>query len=223
MSQGNLEVPDNPQAQTTHVNSTVDKEEPAEESYLLSKLDTENVEHENDQELGNLFKSKQETFPDEMRSNVTQYNLRNHPKRNVKLNSMKIDNKLNLKSILKSGYVKHYPTIDGLLLLDLQQVIAIKKAIKIHKLENEETFAIKNPNLEEILYFKFKNGISTLLSNYERWLPNHSGGKKVTFSLDEKHKSHIKLKSAILSIRNIQKATYYCTPLKELHLCEDYF
>ena len=58
------------------MNATVDKEEPAEESYLLSKLDTENVEHENNQELGNLFTSKQETFPDALRSNITQYNLR---------------------------------------------------------------------------------------------------------------------------------------------------
>ena len=223
MSQGDLEAPDNPQVQTTHVNSTKDQEEPDEESFLLSGLDTENVEHENNQELGNMFTSKQETFPDAMRSNITQYNLRNHPKRNVKLNSLKIDNKLNLKSILKSGYVKHYPTIDDLLLLDSRQVIAIKKAIKLHKLENKETFAIKNPNLEEILYFKFKNGISTLLSNYERWLPNNSGGKKVTFNLDEKHKSHIKIKSVILSIEKIEQATFYCVSLKELQLCEDYF
>ena len=66
------------------MNSAKDQEEPAEESFLLSELDTENVEHENDQELGNLFTSKQETFPDALRSNITQYNLRNHPKRNVK-------------------------------------------------------------------------------------------------------------------------------------------
>ena len=136
---------------------------------------------------------------------------------------MRLDNKIILKSILKSGYTYYYPTVDDLLLLDSSQVVATKKAIKLHKLENEENFAIKNPNLEEILFFKFKNGISTLLANYERWLPNHSNKKKVTFSLDEKHKSHIKLKSAILSIRNIEKATYYCTSLKELHLSEDYF
>ena len=184
MSQGNLESQDNPQTQPTHMNATVDKEEPTEESYLLSKLDTENVEHEDNQEIGNLFTNKQENFLDEQRSNITQYNLRSHPKRNVRLNSMRLDNKIILKSILKSGYTYYYPTVDDLLLLDSNQVVATKKAIKLHKLENEENFAIKYPNLEEILFFKFKNGISTLLANYERWLPNHSNKKKVTFNLD---------------------------------------
>ena len=139
-------------------NGTLDKEEPAEESYLLSKLDTENVEYEDTQELGNLFTNKQEADHDELRSNVTQYNLRNHPKRNVRLNSMRFDDKMVLKSILKPGYTYYCPTVDDLLLLDSSQVIATKKAIKLHKLENKENFAIKNPNLEDILFFKFKNG-----------------------------------------------------------------
>ena len=135
---------------------------------------------------------------------------------------MRLDVKKVLKSILKPGYTYYCPTVDDLLLLDSSQVIATKKAIKLHKLENKEHFSIKNPNLEEILFFKFKNGISTLKAKNERWLPNHSSKKKVTFSLDEKHKSHIKLKSAILSIGNIEKATYFCTSLKELHLSADY-
>ena len=223
MSQGNLEAPDNSQAQTTHENSAKEQEEPDEESFLMSELDTESVAHENNQELGNMFTNRQDISPDAQRSIISKYNLRDKPKRSVRLNSIKIDNKLNLKSILKSGYVKHFPTIDDLLLLDSQQVIAIKKAIKLHKLENLENFAIQNPNLEEILYFKFRNGISTLLSNYERWLPNNSGGKKVSFELDEKHKTHIKIKSVILSIEKIEQATFYCVSLKELQLCEDYF
>ena len=135
---------------------------------------------------------------------------------------MRFDDKKVLKSILKPGYTYYCPTVDDLLLLDSSQVIATKKAIKLHKLENEENFVIKNPNLEEILFFKFKNGISTLLANYERWLPNHSSKKQATFSLDENHKSHIKLKSANLKMSNIEKATYFCTSLKELHLSADY-
>ena len=90
-------------------------------------------------------------------------------------------------------------------------------------MENQENFARQNPNLEEILHFKFRNGISALLSNYERWLPNNSGGKKVSFELDEKHKTHIKIKSVILSLKRIEQATFYCVSLDELKLCEDYF
>ena len=55
MSQGNLESQENPQTQPPHMYETVDKEGPANEDYLLSKLDTENVEHEDTQEVGNLF------------------------------------------------------------------------------------------------------------------------------------------------------------------------
>ena len=138
MSQGNLESQDNPQTQPSQMDATVDKKEPAEESYLLFKLDTENVEHDDTQELGNLFTNKQEAFHDELRSNITQYNLRSNPKRNVRLNSMRLDNKIILKSILKSGYTYYYPTVDDLLLLDSSQVVAMKKAIKLHKLENEK-------------------------------------------------------------------------------------
>ena len=170
-----------------------------------------------------MFTNKQEAFNDVQRSDISRYNLRNNPQPNVRLNSMKLDNQINLKGILKSGYTYYYPTVDDLLLLDSSQVRATKKAIKLHKLENVETFAIKYPNLEEILFFKFKNGISTLLANYKRWLPNHSNNKKVTFQLDGEHKSHIRLKSAILSIGNIEKATYFCTSMKELHLSKDYF
>ena len=67
MSQGNLESQNIPQTQPSHMNATVDKEEPADESYLLSKLDTENVEYEDNQELGNLFTNKQEADHDELR------------------------------------------------------------------------------------------------------------------------------------------------------------
>ena len=168
MSQGNIESQENPQTQPPHMYEAVDKEGPADEEYLLSKLDTENVEHKNTQEVGNLFSNKQEAFNDEQRSNISKYNLRSHPKPNVRLNSMRLDNQINLKSILKSGYTYYYLTVDDLLLLDSSQVRATKKAIKLHRLENEENFAIKYPNLEEILFFKFKNGISTLLANYER-------------------------------------------------------
>ena len=223
MSQGDLETPATSQLLDTHEDTAKEHKESCKEDFLMSELDTESVVHENNQELGNMFTNQQEISSDAHRSNISNYNLRNKPKRSVRLNSIKINDKIDSKSILKTKYVKKFPTIDDLLLLDSQQIIAIKKAIKLHKMENQENFARQNPNLEEILHFKFRNGISALLSNYERWLPNNSGGKKVSFELDEKHKTHIKIKSVILSIEKIEQATFYCVSLKELQLCEDYF
>ena len=135
---------------------------------------------------------------------------------------MKLDNQINLKGILKSGYTYYYPTVDDLLLLDSSQVRATKKAIRLHKSENAESFAIKHPNLEEILFFRFKNGISTLLANFDRWLPHQSHNKKVTFQLNEGHRSHVMVKSAILSFENIVQASYFCTSMEELHLHQDH-
>ena len=201
---------------------TEDKKGPTDEEFLLSQLDTENVEHENTAEVGNLFSNKPEVLNEIQRSNISRYNLRRSPRPSVRLNSLKLDNQIILKSILKPGYTYYYPTIDDLLLLDTCQVRATKKAIRLHKSENAESFAIRNPNLEEILFFRFKNGISTLLANFDRWLPHNSHNKKVTFQLNEGHRSHVKLKSAILSFGNIETASYFCTSMKELHLHQDH-
>ena len=114
-------------------------------------------------------------------------------------------------------------TIDDLLILDNYQIKAIKKAISLHKSENAATFAVEHPNLEEILVFQYKTGISTLLTNFDRWLPLHTHDKKVKFQLDEHHRSHVLVKSAILTLGNIEMASYFCTSMRELHLKKSHF
>ena len=85
------------------------------------------------------------------------------------------------------------PTIDDLLLLDGQQIKAIKVAISHHKNENPNSFSRNHPNLEEILKFKFRNGLSALLANYDRWLPNKPSDKSVKFIFDGHNDWSIKL------------------------------
>ena len=89
-------------------------------------------------------------------------------------------------------------------------------------MENQESFARHNPNLEEILHFKFRNGISALLSNYERWLPNKSTGKKVSFKSDEQNETSIKVKSVNLSLERIELGTFFCVSFNEMKLYDDY-
>ena len=172
--------------------------------------------------MGSLFSNQPEILNEIQRSNISRYNLRRSPRPSVRLTSIKLDSQTVLKSILKPGYRFYYTTIDDLLILDACQVRAIKKAIRLHKSENAESFAVKHPNLEEILFFRFKNGITTLLANFDRWLPHHKHNKKVPFQLNEGHRPHIMVKSAILSLGNIERASYFCTSMKELHLHKDH-
>ena len=149
--------------------------------------------------------------------------MRRSPRPSVRLNSTKLDSPPAIKSILKPGYRFYHVTIDDLLILDNCQIKAIKKAIWLHKSEDAASFADKHPNLQEILVFQFKNGISTLLTNFDRWLPLHTHDKRVTFQLNEQHRPHVLVKSAILTLGNVERASYFCTSLRELHLYNSYF
>ena len=149
--------------------------------------------------------------------------MRRSPRPSVRLNSTKLESPPDIKSILKPGYRFYHVTIDDLLILDICQIKAIKKAIRLHKSEDSASFAVKHPNLEEILVFQFKNGISTLLTNFDRWLPLHTHDKRVTFQLNEQHRAHVLVKCAILTLDNVERASYFCTSLRELHLYNSYF
>ena len=205
------------------VSDPEDKKCPSDEEFLLTQLDTENVEQNISDEVGSLFSNQPEILNEVQRSNNSRYNLRRSPRPSVRLNSTKLESPPDIKSILKPGYRFYHVTIDDLLILDNCQIKAIKKAIRLHKSEDSASFAVKHHNLEEILDFQFKNGISNLLTNFDRWLPLHTHDKRVTFQLNEQHRAHVLVKSAILTLGNVERASYFCTSLRELHLHKSYF
>ena len=110
------------------------------------------------------------------------------------------------------------PTIDDLLLLDGQQIKAIKVAISHHKNENPNSFSRNHPNLEEILKFKFRNGLSELLANFDRWLPNKPSDKSVKFDLDGHKDGSIKIKCINLTLEEIDLSSYFRVSLQEMGL-----
>ena len=188
---------------------------PADEEILLSQLDTENAAQDNSP-VGNLFSIKPEIPNAPERSN-SRYNLRQSPRPSIRLHSIK--SPPDLKGILRPGYRPYHVTIDDLLILDVSQVRAFKQAVRLHKRLYSASFAIDHPNLEEILSFHFKNGISTLLTSFDRWLPIHTHDKRVSFNLDAQHRKEIMVKSAVLTLGNVERASFFCTSLRELHLC----
>ena len=105
-----------------------DKKCPSDEEFLLTKLDTENVEQDITDEVGSLFSNQPEILNEVQRSNNSRYNLRRSPRPSVRLNSTKLESPPDIKSILKP--------IDDLLILDNSQIRAIKKAIRLHKSED---------------------------------------------------------------------------------------
>ena len=188
---------------------------PADEEMLLSELDTESAQ-QNNSAVGNLFSIKPKIPNAPERSN-SRYNLRQSPRPSIRLHSIK--SPPDLKGILRSGYRPYHVTIDDLLILDEAQVKAFKQAVRLHKRLHSASFNIDHPNLEAILNFRFKNGISTLLASFDRWLPINTRHKKVSFKLDAQHRKEIMVKSAILTLSNLEWASFFCTSLGELHLC----
>lgn len=165
-----------------------------EDETLLEKLNTESgIESENNSEMGNIFSYQQNAIDQTTeqqgeRSKISQYNLRDRPKKSFKASQIKI-----VKGILLSKNVTNHPTIDDLILLDKAQVRAIKKPIIHHKNQNLKDFHIKNYNLEEKINFDFKNSLSNLLSSYDQWLPVKKKWKSVSFKqIDTVHEVQIK-------------------------------
>ena len=110
---------------------------------------------------------------------------------------------------MKSGKVQNVPTIDDLILLDGNQIKAIKKAILQHKWENSKSFDRNQPNLQEILKFKFRNGLSTLLSNYDRWLPVKQTNKSVRFKNYWRDDGSLKIKGINLTMEELELSTFF--------------
>ena len=189
---------------------------PADEEILLNQLDTENAERNNSDEASNLFSVNPDIQNATQRSN-SKYNLRQAPRPSIRLHSTK--SPPDLQGILKPGYRPYHVTIDDLLILDDSQVRAFKKAVRLNKRLYSASFAVYHPNLEEILSFQFKNGISTLLTSFDRWLPIHTHDKQVSFNLDAQHRKEIMVKSAVLTLYNVERASFFCSSLRELHLC----
>ena len=188
---------------------------PAEEEILLSQLDTENAAQDNSP-VGNLFSIKPDIPIAPERSN-SKYQLRKSPRPSIRLHSIKCPP--DLKGILRAGYKPYHVTIDDLLILDEAQIKAFKHAVRLHKRLHSASFNIDHPNLETILNYRFKNGISTLLASFDRWLPINTRHKRVSFKLNAQHRKEIKVKSANLSLQNVEWASFFCTTLRELHLC----
>ena len=188
---------------------------PADEEILLSQLDTENVAQDNSP-VGNLFSSQPDIPIAPERSN-SRYQLRQSPRPSIRLHSIKCPPEL--KGILRAGYKPYHVTIDDLLILDAAQVKAFKHAVRLHKGLHSASFNIDHPNLDAILQYKFKNGISTLLASFDRWLPINTRHKRVSFKLNAQHRKEIMVKSANLTLENLEWASFFCTTLRELHLC----
>ena len=188
---------------------------------MLTQLDTENAEQNISDEVGNLFSNKPEIQNATQRSQNPRYNLRQSPRPSVRLHATNLlESQPDLQSILKPGYRLYHVTIDDLLILDNSHIRAFKKAVRLHKAQDSASFAVNHPNLEEILGFHFKNGISTLLTNFDRWLPINTHDKRVSFKLDDQHRTQILVKSAVLTLGNVERASFFCTSLRELHLCK---
>ena len=79
LSEGKIDSQEIPHPKPPPLCETEDKKGPTDEEFLLSKLDTENVEHENTAEVGNLFSNKPEVLNEIQRSNISRYNLRRSP------------------------------------------------------------------------------------------------------------------------------------------------
>ena len=84
-----------------------------------------------------------------------------------------------------------------------------------HKWENLKFFDINHPNLQEILKFKFKNGLSTLLSSYDRWLPVKSTQKSVSFNIEI---GAIQIKQLNLTMEELELSTFFGVSLHEMKL-----
>ena len=75
--------------------------------------------------------------------------------------------------------------------------------------------------MEEILKFKFRNGLSALLANYNRWLPNKPSEKSVKFYLDGQNEGSIKIKCINLTLEEIELSTFFGVSLQEMGLFKD--
>ena len=99
------------QQQPPPLSDPEDKKCPSDEEFLLTKLDTENVEQDITDEVGSLFSNQPAISNEVHRSNNSGYNLRRSPRPSVRLHSIKLDSPPDIKSILKPGYRFHHVTI----------------------------------------------------------------------------------------------------------------
>ena len=119
----------------------------------------------------------------------------------------------------KSKCVQQQPTVDDLVMLESGQIKAIKRAIRLHKQLNFIDFKHKNYNLQEILDFQFKTSLSSILCDFDRWLPLKKTQKHVNFKIyNETQTQGVKIKSLNFNLEMIEKSTFYAVSLHEMKL-----